>query len=39
MPFYEMIILCKVGESQAMGTLLKNVAGTILSEGGKYTYY
>lgn len=36
MPFYEMIMLCKIGESQAMGTLIKNVAAVILQEGGKY---
>lgn len=34
MPFYEMIMLCKIGESHAMGTLVKNVAGVILAEGG-----
>ena len=36
MPFYEMIMLCKVGESSAMGTLVKNVTSAILQEGGKY---
>ena len=35
MPFYEMIMLCKVGESAAMATLVKNVSTTILQEGGK----
>ena len=34
MPFYELILLCKVGESGAMGTLVKNVSSTILQEGG-----
>eukprot|EP00347_Sterkiella_histriomuscorum_P012200 403369512 len=34
MPFYEMIMLCKVGESQAMATLVKNVSTTILQQGG-----
>lgn len=35
MPFYELIMLCKVGESAAMGTLVKNVSAAILQEGGK----
>lgn len=30
MPFYEMIMLCKIGESHAMGTLVKTIAATIL---------
>ncbi len=34
MPFYELIMLCKVGESAAMGTLVKNVSATILEQGG-----
>jgi len=34
MPFYELIVLCKVGESAALGTLVKTVAATILAEGG-----
>ena len=34
MPFYEMIMLCKIGESHQLGTLVKNVAGVILAEGG-----
>ena len=35
MPFYELIMLCKVGESGNMATLVKNVSSTILQEGGK----
>lgn len=38
MPFYELIMLCKIGESHAMGTLVKNVSGAILQEGGKLSY-
>ena len=34
MPFYELVLLCKVGESAAMGTLIKNVSAAILQEGG-----
>ena len=34
MPFYELVMLCKVGESAAMGTLIKNVSSAILQEGG-----
>jgi hypothetical protein len=34
MPFYELIMLCKMGETQAMGTLIKNVSAVILQEGG-----
>ena len=34
MPFYEMILLCKMCESSAMGLLLKNVSTAILQEGG-----
>ena len=34
MPFYELVMLCKVGESAAMGTLIKNVSAAILQEGG-----
>ena len=30
MPFYELVMLCKVGESAAMGTLIKNVSAAIL---------
>ena len=30
MPFYELVMLCKVGESAAMGTLIKNVSAVIL---------
>lgn len=29
-----MIMLCKIGESHQLGTLVKNVAGVILAEGG-----
>ncbi len=34
MPFYELVMLCKVGESAAMGTLIKNVSSAILQHGG-----
>lgn len=37
MPYYEMIMLCKVGESQAMGMLLKTVTASILEQGGNYS--
>ena len=30
-----MIMLCKVGESAAMGTLIKNVSSAILQQGAK----
>lgn len=35
MPFYELLMQCKVGESHAMGTLVKTVSSTILAEGGE----
>ena len=34
MPLYEMIMVCKVGESVHMASLLKNVSTVILQEGG-----
>ena len=34
MPLYELLIICKIGETSAMGTLLKNVSSVILSQGG-----
>jgi len=34
MPFYEFIMVCKIGESSALATLIKNVSTTILQEGG-----
>ena len=34
MPLYEMVMVCKMGESASMATLLKNVSTVILQEGG-----
>ena len=34
MPLYEMIILCKIGESQALANLIKNMVTVIYQEGG-----
>lgn len=34
MPIYEMIILCKIGETQAMANLIKNMVTAIYQEGG-----
>jgi len=34
MPFYEFIMVCKIGESSALATLIKNVSTAILNEGG-----
>ena len=34
MPLYELVMICKMGESQHLGTLLKAVSATILQEGG-----
>ena len=38
MPFYELLLICRVGEAQAMGTLLKQVSSTILQQGGIVVY-
>lgn len=38
MPFYELLLICRVGEAQAMGTLLKQVSSTILQQGGIIVY-
>ena len=34
MPLYELVMICKMGESQHLATLLKAVSATILQEGG-----
>ena len=34
MPLYEMIILCKIGESQALVNLIKNMVTAVYQEGG-----
>jgi hypothetical protein len=34
MPLYELVMVCKMGESQHLGSLLKTVSATILQEGG-----
>ena len=34
MPLYEMIMIVKLGEQANLATLLKNVSGAILQEGG-----
>jgi hypothetical protein len=34
MPLYEMIILCKIGETQALANLIKNMVIAIYQEGG-----
>ena len=34
MPLYQMVVICKVGESHALGTMLKAVSAAILQEGG-----
>lgn len=34
MPLYELVMVCRMGESQNLGTLLKSVTSTVLQEGG-----
>ena len=34
MPLYELVLVCRMGESQAMANLIKAVSATILQEGG-----
>lgn len=34
MPLYEMVMICRMGESQNLATLLKAVSATVLQEGG-----
>ena len=34
MPLYEMIVLCRIGESQALANLIKNMVTAIYQEGG-----
>ena len=34
MPLYEMIILCKIGETQALANLIKNMVTAVYQEGG-----
>jgi predicted SnoaL-like aldol condensation-catalyzing enzyme len=34
MPLYEMIILCKIGETQALANLIKNMVNAVYQEGG-----
>jgi ribosomal protein S6 len=34
MPIYEMIIICKIGETQAVANLIKNMVTAIYQEGG-----
>lgn len=34
MPLYELVIICRMGESQGIGSLIKAVSGAVLQEGG-----
>ncbi len=34
MPIYEMITLCKIGETQAVANLIKNIVTAVYQEGG-----
>ena len=34
MPLYELVLVCKMGESHNLGTLLKTVSSAVLQEGG-----
>jgi ribosomal protein S6 len=34
MPLYELVMVCRMGESQALGSLLKAVTACVLQEGG-----
>ena len=34
MPLYELVMVCRMGESTALSQMLKMVSTTILSEGG-----
>lgn len=34
MPLYELVIVCKMGESQHLASMLKAVSTVILQEGG-----
>ena len=34
MPLYELVIVCKIGESQHLASMLKTVSSVILQEGG-----
>ena len=34
MPLYELVMVCRMGESHNLATLLKTVSATILQEGG-----
>jgi ribosomal protein S6 len=34
MPQYNLVMICRVGESQSLGSLLKTVSTSILQEGG-----
>lgn len=34
MPFYELVMVCRIGESSALATCLKRISSAILQEGG-----
>jgi ribosomal protein S6 len=34
MPLYELVLVCRMGESGALATALKRISSTILQEGG-----
>ena len=34
MPFYELVLVCRMGESSALATALKRITSGILQEGG-----
>jgi len=34
MPLYELVLVCRLGENQALSALLKSVSTTVLQEGG-----
>ena len=34
MPLYEMIIICRIGETQAIGNLMRTLSVAIYNEGG-----
>ena len=34
MPLYELVLVCKIGESHALASCLKAVSASILQEGG-----
>jgi hypothetical protein len=37
MPLYELIAICRLGESKGVGSMLKTLSAVILEEGGKWS--